>query len=190
MKSTFLSLSTGFFILLSGIYLPDLSPAKKVSPLTEVKWYTWEEAMEANKKEPKKFFIDVYTDWCGWCKRMDQNTFAHPKVSRYLNENFYPIKFNAEQREDILYDGQTFKYVANAGRRGVHTLAYALLDGQMGYPTVVYLDENAARIMISPGYKDVDMIMNELRFAAEEHFKTTSWEKYNSGEQPTVNGKR
>ena len=146
----------------------------------KVKWYTWEEAMEANKKEKKKIFIDLYTDWCGWCKRMDKATFEDDKVSKYLNEHFYPIKFDAEQKEEIVWNGHTFKFV-KAGRRGVHTLAYSLADGKMSYPTVIFLTENMERIAVSPGYKDAKQFMKELKYTAEEHYKTTSWNDYVRG---------
>ncbi len=144
---------------------------------SEIKWMTWEEAIAANNKTPKKIFVDVYTDWCGWCKRMDKTTFADQTVIEYMNEHFYAVKLDAEQKEDINYDGNTFKFVAS-GRRGVHELAYALLDGRLGYPSYVYLSEQQERITISPGYKDVDGLMKEMRFIAEDHFKTTSFQDF------------
>jgi thioredoxin-related protein len=58
-------------------------------------------------------------------------------------------------------------------------LAYSLLEGKMGYPCFVYLNEKFERIMISPGYKEPDAIMKELSFAAEEHYTKTSWEEWN-----------
>jgi thioredoxin-related protein len=143
----------------------------------ELKWYTWEEAVELNKTKPKKIFVDVYTDWCGWCKRMDKATFNDPSVAAYLTANFYPVKLNAEQKADIKFNGETFKYVDNGGR-GIHTLAYSLLDGKLGYPTVVYLNEKYERIMISPGYKEPADMIKELKFAAEEHYNKTTWEQY------------
>ena len=85
-------------------------------------------------------------------KKMDKETFTDPEIVRYLNENFYPVKFNAEQREPIDFNNKTFEFI-KSGRRGVHQLAYALLDGRLGYPAFVTLDESFARIMISPGYK-------------------------------------
>jgi len=145
-----------------------------------VKWYTWEEAMEANKTEKKKIFVDLYTDWCGWCKKMDKNTFENAKVAAYLNEHFYPVKFDAEQKEDIIFNGHTFKFV-QSGRRGVHTLAYSLTDGKMSYPTVVFLTEKMERVAVSPGYKDAKQFMKELKYTAEEHYKNTSWNDYVSG---------
>ncbi len=142
-----------------------------------IKWYTWEEAVAANAKQPKKLFVDVYTDWCGWCKRMDATTFADPAVAAYINENFYAVKLNAEQREDINYDNQVLRY-REAGRRGIHELAYALLDGRLSYPSYVYLNEKEERITISPGFKEPAALMKELKYIAEDHFKTTKFEDF------------
>ena len=69
---------------------------------TKVKWYTFEEAVELNKKEQRKIFIDVYTDWCGWCKKMDANTFSNPVIAKILNEDYYAVKFNAEHTEILI----------------------------------------------------------------------------------------
>ena len=151
------------------------------NPLVELKWYTWEEAVELNKTAPKKIIVDVFTDWCGWCKKMDKSTFVSPEVANYLAANFYPVKLNAEQKADIQFNGQRFSYVDSGNGRGVHTLAYSLLDGQMSYPTVVYLNEKYERIMISPGYKDVEGMMLELKFAAEERYTKQSFEDYKKG---------
>lgn len=145
----------------------------------EINWMSWNEAIEANKKTPKKIFVDVYTNWCGWCKKMDKSTFKDPKVVAALNQDFYAVKFNAEQKEVINFNGSDFKFV-NQGRRGVHQLAYALLDGRLGYPAFVYLDESFSRIMLSPGFKQPDQIIKELNFASQEIYKETSWKEYSS----------
>jgi thioredoxin-related protein len=143
----------------------------------EVSWMTWEEAATANENQPRKLFVDVYTSWCGWCKKMDATTFKDPGVVAELNSKFYAIKLNAEQKETIFWNGQEFKWYAS-GRDGLHQLAYELLDGQMSYPTYVILDEEFSRILISPGYMESPMLMKELKFAAEEHYKTTKWETF------------
>ena len=138
---------------------------------------TWEEAVEASKSEPRKVLVDIYTDWCGYCKKMDKGTFTDAELATYINENFYAVKFDAEQEEDILWNDVTFKFRPGK-RRGAHELAISLLDGKMGYPSFVYLDEEFSRIMISPGYKTAPMMQKELVFAVEEHYKSQSWGDY------------
>lgn len=177
--SGFFALGLLFILSSAFVFNNDIEAPQEESVAKLVKWYSWEEAVEANKTAPKKFFVDIYTDWCGWCKKMDANTFETEKVAAYLNENFYPVKFNAEQKETINFAGQDFEFV-QSGRRGVHMLAYSLTDGKMSYPTTVTLNEKMERIMISPGYKDVDKIMKELTFASEEIYKNKSWGQYNT----------
>ena len=62
----------------------------------EIQWMTWDQAIAKNNENPRKIMIDVYTDWCGWCKRMDKSTFVDTAVVNYVNKHFYAVKFNAE----------------------------------------------------------------------------------------------
>ncbi|MGB0862070.1 MAG: thioredoxin family protein [Saprospiraceae bacterium] len=169
-----------FSILTFSIIAAAFLSFKNAEPLqeqVEVKWYTWEEAVEASKTEERKVFVDIYTDWCGWCKRMDKNTFSHKSVAKYLNDDFYAVKLNAEQRQDIIFKGHTFKYMKQ-GRRGYHQLAYELMNGRMSYPTVVVLNEDFERIFIAPGYQEAKDFEYVLRFASEDHYKTKKWQAF------------
>lgn len=156
------------------------------SPLTEVtsvKWLTFEEAVEKSKVEKKKIFIDVYTDWCGWCKVMDKNTFTDPKIAQLLNEKYYPVKFDAEQKQDVVFRGTTFKFI-ESGRSGYHQLAAALLNNQMSYPNFVFLNEEFQIVpLISgysslPGYRKPEEFHLYLSFVAEERFKTQNVDEF------------
>jgi thioredoxin-related protein len=142
-----------------------------------VKWMTFEQAVEQSKTEKRKIFIDVYTDWCGWCKVMDKNTFSDPAVAKLLNEKFYAVKLNAEQREDIRYNGTTFKFIEN-GRSGYHQLAAALLNNQLSFPTVVFLDEEFAILQPLPGYRKAPEFHQIAQFYGEGHYKTEKWEDF------------
>uniref|UniRef100_A0A3Q2YUK7 Spermatogenesis-associated protein 20-like TRX domain-containing protein n=1 Tax=Hippocampus comes TaxID=109280 RepID=A0A3Q2YUK7_HIPCM len=57
--------------------------------------------MTKNEGNTKKVFIDIYTDWCGWCKKMDKDTFQNPEVAAYMNENFLMVKMDAEGKDPI-----------------------------------------------------------------------------------------
>ncbi len=148
----------------------------------EVNWVTFEEAIELNKKEPRKLLIDLYTDWCGWCKRMDRDTYSDPSVVEVINKNYYAVKFNAEQEDPVQLEEHTFNFVPN-GRRGYHELAAALTNNKLSYPTTVFMDEEIRIIQPIAGYmKPVDFLPI-LKFIGEDHFKTTSWEQYTAANE-------
>lgn len=136
-----------------------------------VKWYSLEEASKLVQAEPRKVFVDIYTDWCGWCKRMDADTFHHSQIAEYLNENFYPVKLNGEQRADMNIYGTTFSYVRSKGGQGYHEAAAMLMKGQSGYPTVVFLNEKMQPIIVAPGYQSPIDMDKMMRFVNEGHLE-------------------
>lgn len=152
---------------------------KSVPTLEEgaVKWMSFEEAVERSKTEKRKIFIDVFTDWCGWCKVMDKNTFSEVQVAKILNENFYPVKFDAEQRADVVFNGTTFKFVPS-GNKGYHQLAAALLNNQLSYPTVVFLDEEFRMIQPLAGYQKAEEFHRVISFIGKDHYKTMKWAEW------------
>ena len=91
-------------IVIAGIVFPSLSFSQ------EINWLTFEQAVEKNKTEPKKMFIDVYTHWCGWCKVMDRTTFKDSAVISYLNKNFHAVKLDAETKDTIRFQGHDFVF--------------------------------------------------------------------------------
>lgn len=143
----------------------------------KVTWLTFEEAIEKSKTEKRPIFIDVYTDWCGWCKVMDKNTFSDPTVAKLLTEKFYPVKFDAEQKADVIFNGTTFKFV-ESGRNGYHQLAAALLNNKLSYPTVVFLDEEFRMIQPLPGYRQAPEFHKIAQFIGEGHYKTVKWDDF------------
>jgi len=143
----------------------------------KVQWVRFEKAVELNKEEPKKILIDVYTDWCGWCKKMKKETFNHPAIAQYINQHFYPVRFNAEGNQQVTFKGKTFKRKDTGGRK-THELAVALLQGRMSYPSVAYMDENNQLITAVPGYyspKDIEPI---LKFFTNDAYKKQSYEDF------------
>lgn len=152
-------------IALLFLFTTDISAQEK----SKIKWMTIDEAFEAIKKEPRKIVIDVYTDWCGWCKVMDKNTFSDAKVIDFVNKKYYAVKLNAEQAGQIKIGEKTYTYP---------DLASQLMQGKMSYPTIVYLDEKFNMIQPIPGYQDAKAFHQVITFLGDDHFKKTDFEKY------------
>ena len=156
---------------------------------TRVKWYTIEEAEKLNKEQPRKIMIDVYTDWCGWCKKMDKETFNHPVIADYINQYYYPVKLNAESKEEITFNGTTYKFVAQ-GARGYHELAAGLLNGRMSYPSIAYMNEKLELLGAVPGFYTPDRIEPLLSYIAEEKYTSVSLEDFQKTFQSKLTGEK
>ena len=154
---------------------------------SNVKWYSIEEAEKLNKQEPRKIMIDVYTDWCGWCKKMDKETFNHPVIAEYINKHYYPVKLDAESKEEIIFKGTTYKFVPQ-GARGYHELAAGLLNGQMSYPSIAYMNEKMELLGAVPGFFTPDRIEPLLNYIVEEKYASESLEEYQKSFQSKIVG--
>lgn len=107
-----------------------------------IRWLTLEEAYARNQEEPRKIFVDVYTDWCGWCKKMDRETFANEAVVAYVNEHYYAVKLNAESARAFEMAGQQMNERQVARQLGVRS-----------FPTIVFIHEDFQKFQPVPGYR-------------------------------------
>lgn len=165
------------FLLVFFYSLNTFAQAKKETA-EGIHWLSFQEAVELNKTQPKKIFIDLYTSWCGWCKRLDATTYTDKKVIEYLNANYYPVRMDAEMKDTIIYDGKAFINPEPSKSRSTHELAYALLSGKLSYPTLVYLDEKMNMLSQVPGYMTAENLMQVLRYFGENNQGKISWEEY------------
>lgn len=145
---------------------------------TKVNWLTWDQAMDLYKKEKKKIMLDVYTDWCKWCEQMDKETFQQPAIAKYLNENYYPVRFDAEQKQSLKFKGKEYKFVKNAGNRGYHELAAELLNGKLSYPSVVFLDADLNLIQTIHGFRSPEEFEQIITYFGKNFHMTTPWSSY------------
>lgn len=151
----------------------------------KIKWMTFEEAIAAQKKAPKKIIMDAYTVWCGPCKMLDRNTFSNDDVAEYINKNFYPVKFNAEGKDIVNYKENTFK---NPGydpqkkykRNSQHQLATYF--GVRAYPTILFIDEEGELIAPIMGYKTPSQLEIYLKLFNTNAYKSITtqeqWDAY------------
>lgn len=111
--------------------------------ITTVDWLTFEQLEDSLAQTPKKIFIDFYTDWCRYCRKMDKAVFTQSKVIQLLNEDYYAIRFDAETEEAVIFSGRTFiNNQIGKTRTPLHQIAQllALQKGQFTAPTLVILD--------------------------------------------------
>ena len=154
-------------VMIIALGMTDLA----ASDHAKVNWLTIEEAQDKFNEEPRAIFVDVYTDWCGWCRRMESETFSHPHIAEMLNTYFYPVKLNAEQEEPIVFMGVTYENENIGQRRATHSFAIALLQGQMSYPSVAFFDDNMQLVTAIPGFRPPKNMEAVLAFFKDEVYK-------------------
>jgi thioredoxin-related protein len=143
----------------------------------KLQWHKISEIETLMQKEQRKVMIDFYTDWCGWCKKMDAETFAHPVIAEILNKHIYLVKFDAESFDTVVFKNQ--KYFKNdQNKRTPHNFAAFMLNGKMSYPTTVFLDEQLNSLGPIPGFFDAATMEKILMYFVEDHYKSTEWKVF------------
>jgi uncharacterized protein YyaL (SSP411 family) len=129
-------------ILFCGSFIPS-------KEANEPKWLDWNTGYPLAKKQNKIILVDAYTDWCGWCKKMDRDTYTDSEIIKILNKDFVVIKFNPEL-DDIVYELDGNKI---SGRE----LFGQLTQGKStGFPTTYFIHPNKKQIQVAAGYLGPD----------------------------------
>jgi thioredoxin-related protein len=144
-----------------------LAPESYGGDKNKLKWMAFDEGMAEAQRTGKKVMIDVYTDWCGWCKRMDKDTYADNGVADYLNKKYVAIKLDAESGTALRYRGKSYTEQELAAAFGIS-----------GYPSIIFLGHDGEPITVYPGYADADKFKVVLAYIAEDHYKTTKFQDY------------
>ncbi|MBC7903278.1 MAG: thioredoxin family protein [Gemmatimonadaceae bacterium] len=141
----------------------------------KLQWMTLQEAQVAMQKEKKPLLIDLYTDWCGWCKVMDKKTYSNKNVVEYLQKNFYPVKLNAETKESLNYNNKTYSY--NQANRA-NDIAIYLTYGQLSYPTTIIIADEKSGPQPIPGFMEPKDFEPILKYFGEGKFGKQRFEEY------------
>ncbi|HSG67082.1 MAG TPA: DUF255 domain-containing protein [Bacteroidales bacterium] len=144
----------------------------------KIKWMSFEEAIQLSQKKSKHIFIDVYTDWCGWCKRMDATTFEDPVIVELMNKYFYAVKLDAERKDTVIFNDHPFVNTNPTGRRASHQLAQALLKGKMSYPSFVFLNDKHEWLTVINGYTKSPEMEKVLTYFGESIYEKKTWEEF------------
>lgn len=142
-----------------------------------VKWLSFKEAQEKNKEVKKPFLIDLYTDWCGWCKHMMRTTYSNEGLANYINSYFYPVKFNAETKDTIEYNGKIYK-PTSAEPKTPHELTLKFLGNSLSYPSTMFVTNNFEYNLLTQGYLEDKKIEPLLVFMVENAWQNSPYEEF------------
>ena len=160
-------------LLFLALTIPAQGQAFSDPELSAPAWQTFEEAEAAAAEGDQFFLVDVYADWCGWCRRLEREVYADDEVQAYLEQHFAytRLDFDATDR-DVAFKGDTFT---------MQQMAYLL--GAQGVPTVAFLAPDGNYITHVPGFVERDDFLDVLRFIATEAYKEQSWEEFVAAEE-------
>ena len=159
---------TGVVILL--VTASFMQPAKE-----KIQWLTMAEMQAAYSKNPRPILVDVYTSWCGWCKVMDKQTYSNDKVAAYINEKYYAVKFDAESKDSVEWNGKKYGYNE---KYKVNDVAMYLLFGELSYPSTVFLPTLDARPAPLAGYLKPKELESPLKFFGDGVYKTKNFPEF------------
>lgn len=151
---------------------PSLAAAKKITPAssqadTVVHWRDLGAALTEAKASNKIIVADVYTDWCGWCRRMDKDTYSKHDVQAYLDQSFVPVRLNAESDTKVHYAGGDYTYRELAAGFRI-----------TGYPSTLFLGPDGKHLATAPGYMKAEDFLYVLRYFGDGHYKNQTFQQY------------
>lgn len=146
-------------ILLFGITSMGFSQLKSIA---------FEEIENLQKIRQRKVIVFIHTDWCQFCQRMKSTSFKNQEIIQQLNANFYFIDFNAEEKRDVSFQNQTFRFKPTGNNVGVHELALHLgtINKQITYPVLCVLNEKNEIIFQYHNYlsqRDFKQLLQKLK---------------------------
>ena len=120
------------------------------------------------KTESRNVVVLIHTDWCKYCRAMEETTFKNPAVVKILSSKFYFVTLNAEEKHDIFFNGHTFKFKPTGSGIGVHELAEQLgtVKGDMVFPTLCFLNSKNEIFYQNRDYinaRDLKAILDKIK---------------------------
>ena len=148
-----------------------ISDARREKP----DWMKLNELTEKIKSEPKPVIIDLYTNWCYWCKVMDKKTYTSSKVISYINEHFYAVKLDAETKEVVQWNNKEYNFNDNYK---VNDFTMYVTSGQPGFPTtVIFADEQSEPVSVQ-GFLEPKEIEPILKYFGEGAYKKQNFTEF------------
>ncbi len=142
---------------------------KNTGKNAKVKWLGFNEGLKKAIAEKKPMIVDFYTDWCHWCKVLDEKTFRDAAVAKKLAEDYVTVRIDAEDgSKTVTYKGQSFTNIEL-------TRAFQV----SGFPSLGFFDATGEAITIVPGFVPPETFINILGYIEGECYKKKiSFEDY------------
>jgi thioredoxin-related protein len=133
---------------------------------SELRVFTFEEVEKLHQQKPKPILVFLYTDWCKICFGMKKTTFKNKKILKILNNEFYVVYLNGEEKKDITFLGKKFVYKPSGSKTGTHELAkeLAFINHKISYPTTTIFNsklEIVAQINTYMNSKTLNLILEK-----------------------------
>lgn len=163
------------FTILSLLFLSSLL-------FSQVNWMTLEQAIAAQTSVPKKIMINFYAESCSICKVMEADTYNHPVISKFLNENYYSVKFNSEGNQSFDFMKRNFANSSSIGKDKKSYHDFAKFMNVTTVPSTVFLDEKGNPVTVLQGALTAKELEPYLQFIAKDDYKkvenSSKWEAY------------
>jgi thioredoxin-related protein len=148
----------------------------------KIDWLNINEVNAKLQESPRPVLIDLYTDWCYWCKVMDKKTYSDSHVIEYINTHFYAVKLNAETRDSVIWNGKDFEYNV---QNKINEFSLYVTQGQLAFPnTVIFPDIKQIPASV-PGYMEPQKIEIILRYFGDGVYKTKNFNEYSANFKST-----
>ncbi|HET6511877.1 MAG TPA: DUF255 domain-containing protein [Candidatus Kapabacteria bacterium] len=125
------------------------------------------DAVTKAKAENKLVLVDVFTDWCVWCKRMDKDVYTDPAVQAEMAKYFTSVKLDAEAAEE-----RTFRGASTSEQAIAQTMKVT------GYPTTVFMTSDEQVIQAVPGYIKAPEFAMLLRYIGTKSYQKQPFEEW------------